>query len=239
MNRSRWIAVTIAVLTIIAAAVLWRPEPMLSPGPMLAGHAAIAGECRSCHLPLRGTPAAKCIGCHALADIGLHRSDGAPISHATPRVAFHQQLATPDCVACHGEHRGPLAAGALPHFSHAQLKPTIQAQCESCHRKPDGALHRKLGGNCQQCHASSGWKPARFEHQALFALSGPHDTTCANCHVGGDTTQFTCYGCHEHQPASIAARHRREGITDIANCVQCHRSADDDEAESPGDRGDP
>jgi hypothetical protein len=31
---------------------------------------------------------------------------------------------------------------------------------------------------------------------------------------------YTCYGCHEHQPARIEKRHR--GMVNITNCVKCH-----------------
>jgi len=30
---------------------------------------------------------------------------------------------------------------------------------------------------------------------------------------------YTCYGCHEHQPAQIITEHREEGIPSIENCV--------------------
>ena len=47
---------------------------------------------------------------------------------------------------------------------------------------------------------------------------------CATCHLSGNYKQYTCHGCHEHQQARIIAEHREEGITNIQNCVRCHRS---------------
>ena len=237
MKRSALLIATIAALIVIAGLVWFRPAAMLSPGPMMAGHAAIAGDCRSCHSPLRGSTPERCLACHALADIGLHNSAGVPIAHDRPRVAFHQQLANADCRSCHSEHRGALTPESMPRFAHAQLLPAVQAQCDSCHLKPDGGLHRSISGNCQQCHTSSAWKPADFEHDKLFLLSPPHDASCTTCHVDGEFRRFTCYGCHEHKPAEIAARHRREGIADVTNCVRCHRSAED-EGHGEGGQGD-
>jgi hypothetical protein len=49
--------------------------------------------------------------------------------------------------------------------------------------------------------------------------------------MDNDFNQYTCYGCHEHSRSNIRGEHREEGIYDYENCVECHRSADEDEAE--------
>lgn len=79
--------------------------------------------------------------------------------------------------------------------------------------------------NCAQCHSTTAWEPANFAHDRLFRLDGDHNVACATCHVGGNTARYTCYGCHEHQPAATIAEHREEGIRNIDNCVRCHRSS--------------
>jgi len=48
------------------------------------------------------------------------------------------------------------------------------------------------------------------------------------CHTGNDFKRYTCYGCHEHTPANVRAEHEKEGIRDFENCVECHRSADEE-----------
>ena len=44
------------------------------------------------------------------------------------------------------------------------------------------------------------------------------------------TANYTCYGCHEHSRSKIREEHLEEGIRDYENCVECHRSGDEDEA---------
>jgi hypothetical protein len=42
---------------------------------------------------------------------------------------------------------------------------------------------------------------------------------------------YGCYGCHEHEPAEIEHKHLEEGIADFGNCVNCHPTGREDEAE--------
>lgn len=42
-------------------------------------------------------------------------------------------------------------------------------------------------------------------------------------------SRYTCYGCHQHTPANIRGEHIEEGIRNFANCVDCHRSADEED----------
>ena len=69
----------------------------------------------------------------------------------------------------------------------------------------------------------TGWTPATFDHSRFFKLEGDHKVACVTCHVNNVYTRYTCFGCHEHQPAEIRARHAEEGIRNIDNCVRCHR----------------
>jgi hypothetical protein len=94
----------------------------------------------------------------------------------------------------------------------------------TCHTRPSGALHRGFGTlNCAQCHTTTAWEPATFAHERWFRLDGDHNVACTTCHTGGDYKRYTCYGCHEHQPAQMIAEHREEGIGNISNCARCHR----------------
>jgi hypothetical protein len=128
-------------------------------------------------------------------------------------------------MACHTDHSGPqLATPSRQRFAHALLKPELRGQCATCHRAPQTPLHAQSGKNCAACHSQTAWKPATFDHRRFFALTGPHKASCSTCHLGGDTSRYTCFSCHEHQPAQIRAEHAEEGIRDIENCVRCHRS---------------
>jgi len=72
---------------------------------------------------------------------------------------------------------------------------------------------------------------------AALALSTLASVASAQAAAGdavrGAKLAYTCYGCHEHTPAKIRAEHEEEGIRDFSDCVQCHRSAQ----EEPRERG--
>jgi len=222
---------------VIALTFAW-PQGMVAPGPVIPAHSEIAGNCFACHTPLRGVSAERCQACHKLTDIGIRTTQGATVAHKGARIAFHQALSQADCMACHSDHAGPLLLKAAHHsFAHGLLRPDARGQCASCHRAPATPFHAQAGRNCAACHSPKAWKPATFDHSHFFALTGPHQAACTTCHIGGNTSRYTCFGCHEHQPDKIRARHAEEGIRNIDNCAACHRSGSG-EGEERGEGGD-
>lgn len=213
-----------ATLLALAALAVVHPDSMIAPGKLIAGHADLESDCFACHAPFRGVDSARCVHCHKPADIGRVSTRGQPIEAKT-RVPFHQRLAREDCAGCHVDHAGVMALRRPMRFDHALLQPAVRSECESCHRAPADSLHRQIEGGCARCHRDSGWRPATFDHRRYFVLDRDHDAPCGTCHVGGDYARYTCYGCHEHTPGRIRAEHAEEGIRDFADCVRCHRSA--------------
>jgi len=259
-------------LAALIALVFFFPHLMVSPGPLVEGHAELATDCFACHAPWRGAASTLCIECHAVADIGLRTTKGTPITKRTIKASFHQDLTEQDCMACHSDHLGPkltqrsrkpfshilLREAVREHcsschitptdkvhrdikvecaqchktnawkpaeFDHALLAKAVLDQCEGCHKAPSDRLHRQIQGNCKSCHTAQAWKPATFDHDKFFVLDRNHDATCITCHTGNDYSRYTCYGCHEHRPESMRAKHLEEGIGNFENCVECHRSA--------------
>jgi len=233
--KARWLLALIAAnLAALMALAFIYPDLMVSPGPLVSAHAELATDCFACHAPLRGAASDRCMSCHALPNIGLRTTKGSPIPQKSLKTSFHQQLIEQDCMACHSDHQGPkLAKRSRKPFSHALLRPAIREQCESCHKSPTDGLHRQITGNCKQCHTQEAWKPATFDHDKLFLLDRDHNTSCVTCHTKNDYSRYTCYGCHEHQPEKVRREHVKEGILNFENCVECHRSAD----EEPGKTG--
>jgi predicted CXXCH cytochrome family protein len=279
-----------AVLALIIGLSVFKPQPMLAPGPVIPAHAAIGNDCWACHTPLKGAASARCITCHKPAAIGMFSTTGAPLPGG--KTGFHRQLTEPDCMACHSDHAGPALTGHRPAgFSHQLLKPAVRGDCASCHKPPAtppfAALHKAVdtrqcsqchqtkawrpasfshsllapaqasqcatchrppadsfhkgmfGLSCSQCHNVTAWEPARFDHSRWFVLDRDHNAPCATCHVAKRFDSYTCYGCHEHDPARTLAEHREEGVRgDISNCVRCHRSAEGEGGEGRLEGGD-
>jgi len=241
----RWgLWLLVAVLAGVIALTFVRPQQMVAPGPVIPAHRAIAGNCFACHAPLRGVSAQRCMTCHKLTDIGIRTTRGVALKSGGTRVAFHQALSEANCMACHSDHTGPLLLKAAQHsFAHTLLRPDVRGQCAACHRAPDTPLHAQAGSNCAACHSSKAWKPATFDHTRFFALTGPHKAACTTCHIGGNTSRYTCFGCHEHQPDQIRASHAEEGIQTVSHCAACHRSGSGESGEGregggEGGRGD-
>lgn len=232
--RNALLALIVTLLLVMVALIFTHPAAMLSPGALQPAHAKLSMDCFACHVPWRGAPAAQCMTCHKPADIGVRDTHGAALRQPL-RPGFHQKLPAGQCLNCHTDHRGaqpPLS------FSHALLPPATQRQCGSCHTAPATMVHERAGPVCSTCHTTKAWKPAAFDHARFFALTGPHNVPCATCHIGKSFATYTCYGCHEHRPAQIRAEHREVATRNLDNCVQCHRSADDEGDERGEGHGD-
>ncbi|MGZ5255578.1 MAG: hypothetical protein ACXWCT_14300 [Flavitalea sp.] len=159
----------------------------------------------------------ECIKCH---------------SPQKPDDDIHKIL-TVNCSECHSTE-----AWKPSHFKHDLLGERLN-ECRSCHenKKPADPLHKNFGNDiqCVQCHTTDKWKPSTFDHTKYFRFDGNHPSDCANCHDVNKTFEtYTCYNCHEHNPSKIENEHLKEGIQNFSNCVDCHRSSDENEAEGRG-----
>lgn len=228
--RRGWLLAVIAanLVALVALAFIY-PHLMVSPGALVAGHTELATDCFACHSPWRGAAPDRCATCHRSVDIGVRTTKGLPLTQRQLKTSFHQDLMELDCMACHSDHQGPrLTQRSRKPFSHGLLRTAVRERCDHCHVKPVDKLHRNLTGGCAQCHKTQAWKPATFEHGEHFVLDRDHDVKCVTCHVNEDYKRYSCYGCHEHTLQSIRAEHEEEGIAAYENCVECHRSADEE-----------
>jgi hypothetical protein len=234
MSRRALMATALASLGAMVALAVFVPGRMVSPGRVMDAHAKVADDCFACHAAFGGAPAAKCIACHKVADIGLRTTGGLVIAGEKKNVAFHQRLVEADCIACHSDHRGVQAFRPISRFSHDLIEAGLRGQCGSCHQKPGDALHLRVDANCSQCHTITAWRPATFAHERYFRFNRDHTTACATCHVDNVYADYTCYGCHEHSRSGIRSEHAEEGIRDYENCVKCHRSGDEHDTDRNG-----
>ena len=182
--------------------------------------------CADCHVaPGYSFEQGTCVACHQEMDIGFMGQHVAAFGSAC--LSCHQgseNLAAFDhgsVFALQGAH----AALACETCHSGQPLQDLSSGCVACHAEPD--LHRgQFGTDCAACHAESGWSPARLRYHT-FPLdhSGTGDLACSVCH-GQDYVSYSCFGCHEHEPAQTERKHREEGLQDIADCARCHPSGE-------------
>jgi hypothetical protein len=118
-------------------------------------------------------------------------------------------------------------------FRHDVLADSVKSDCVLCHgqQKPSDSLHRQISQQCSACHKTSGWRPAFFEHTKYFRFDSNHRPRCDSCHKDAASySNYTCYACHEHAPANMAAKHAEEGIRNLDNCARCHRTGNAEES---------
>ena len=226
------IVIALNLLVLVALAFAY-PQLMVSPGPLVKGHADLSTDCFACHVPLRGASPALCIGCHAVADIGLKTSQGTPIVARATRTAFHQDLVEQDCMACHSDHQGPkLTKRSRKPFTHALLNQPVQQRCASCHAAPKDTVHRDLKVECSQCHQTDAWLPAHFDHALLAVAARDRCETCHNAPTDRLHRQIQghCKSCHQTTAWTPATfDHDKFFVLDRdhnTTCDTCHKNSD-------------
>jgi hypothetical protein len=151
-----------------------------------------------------------CQTCHAVSAM----SWGGEFNHATTGFPLTGAHAAAACASC---HKNNVFQGA-------------SAECYSCHA-PDftsaaNPPHTGFATACVQCHTTSAWHPASFNHSTTgFALTGAHATVaCTDCHKNGvfTGTATACYACHQAQFTGAVNPPHAGFPTD---CVTCHTTA--------------
>jgi len=235
---ARWVALMVLALaaqTTHAGSL----ERLLMPGEVSSAHARFEDDCGTCHdRSDKSRQRALCLGCHD------HREIAADIQAGE---GFHGRAARKaQCNACHTEHKGrgadivhfdadgfdhkrtdfPLtgihAATSCDACHHAGKRfREAQKGCQECHRSDDA--HRgKLGGDCAQCHETTGFRPAKFDHsKTRFPLKDAHGkVACTACHrdPGYKGTPMRCVDCHTADDVHRGSRG--------PDCGACHGTAD-------------
>jgi len=216
----------------------WQPRQQdarhaRTPFPLYGAHAGVA--CWRCH------PGAE-VGNFQRADTrceSCHQDDLARTNDPN-HIA---QGWTQDCQRCHSptDWRGasfnhsifPLTGAHIPldcslcHIG-GVFKGTPR-DCASCHLGDYNATtdpNHVMAGfptNCEQCHNTTMWEGATFNH-TTFPLTGAHiSLDCSLCHIGGvfQGTPRNCVDCHLTEYNNTTnPNHAASGFS--TNCDQCH-----------------
>ncbi len=109
-------------------------------------------------------------------------------------------------------------------------------ECAACHADPIYHLGMFSGQACSHCHTTAAWRPAPYNGPHTFPMNHGQErsrmNTCADCHQP-TLAQWTCYTCHDR--AETEQEHRKENIADFTDCLRCHPTGREDEAEDGGD----
>ena len=173
-----------------------------------------------------------CAGCHT-----SKTWSGTAFDHAKTKFPLTGAHAKVQCIACHPSER---------------YKETLVA-CISCHGLRD-VHHGAFGDKCDQCHVSTAWKTAKFDHAKTdFPLRGRHGalacalchtptmktaklgTACIDCHQAGDVHKGVngpgCHDCHgEVLWKTVSFNHDKDtkfslrGGHKEAPCKACHKA---------------
>lgn len=186
-------------------------------------------DCLSCHTDHKGIMAFRPVNQFSHNLLMQSSANKCNSCHTNPSDALHTNLTT-NCMECHTTN-----AWTPSIFNHEKfLKNNIKLsskQCIECHTNPSDALHTSLTTSCIECHTTNAWTPSTFKHNEYFRLDRDHNAKCVTCHINNNFTQYTCYSCHEHSRSNIRREHIEEGIYNFDNCVECHRSSNEHEAE--------
>ena len=166
------------------------------------------------HIQERG---AKCVNCHNGA------GNMKDFDHNRVFVLDGQHAAV-QCLTCHVEEK---------------FRGTPK-ECAGCHQEPQ--IHAGLFGvDCAACHTTTAWAPAMLtqhtfplDHGRRSPSGGEQgEITCATCHTNSYVT-YTCYGCHEHDPAEIQRTHAQEDIAGerLNECAACHAAGHKEEGDN-------
>jgi hypothetical protein len=186
-----------------------------------------SAACVNCHLKdFQGTTqpnhvqanfAQTCQQCHSTASW-----NGASFDHSTTGFPLTGAHTTVQCVQCHVNNNYNLTSA--------------NTACVSCHLKDfQGTTNPNhvSGGfpqTCQQCHSTTAWTGATFDHSTTgFPLTGAHTTVqCVQCHVNNNynltSANTACVSCHlKDFQGTTNPNHVTSGFPQT--CQQCHTTA--------------
>lgn len=192
---------------------------------------------------------------------GCHREIGNPFDQQICTDCHAQNPQAPNFMIEHLEQFGPSCLDChdgvdrLSDFDHTRFFPLDGAHmdlgcevchqekvfrgapsdCVECHAEPE--IHLGFfGTRCEYCHATQSWSPAALRmHRFPLDHGGQGEVACETCHVE-TYVEYTCYGCHDHQPDAIRESHQEAGIMpeELPNCAVCHSNGLEAE-QTPGD----
>jgi hypothetical protein len=204
--------------------------------PLSAAHLAV--DCEGCH-PLQpegglqyvNTPV-ECEACHLSDFLATTNPNHVEAGFDRDCSLCHSAIVWPRARFDHdasgfpltGAHRG---IGCNPCHTGGVFA-ALPSDCFSCHaddyQQASGHVSGGFSQNCDDCHSTTTWDGATFDH-SFFALNGGHaGLDCAQCHTSGEPGPIPsdCYSCHsddyQQAPGHVSGSYSQ-------SCDDCHSTA--------------
>lgn len=195
-------------------------------------HKSLEGiNCTSCHSDHMGIKPGKVLKNFNHTLLPENSISNCVSCHNKPIDNLHKRLSS-ECKSCHSTEGWKSSVV----FNHTMIEGTGKNNCTDCHKKPADSFHNDLKDNCSKCHGTSKWIPSTFNHSSYFLLDNNHNAKCNVCHTSNNYKAFTCYGCHEHSQGEIIKEHNEEGLSNINDCIACHKSGNEHDIRMNGER---
>ncbi len=168
-------------------------------------------NCQTCHHEHQGRD-------FKIVDWGQAGKKG--FDHAKTGWLLENKHAKVECAKCHDPRR----------ITDVEVRKVLEKGRESWLGQPTACAachfdeHRaQLGTECQGCHDTKGWKPARFDHaKAAYKLEGKHaKVQCVKCHADQPAPPPGEQGAKSApvRPALVA----RYKPVPFQACIDCHK----------------
>ncbi|MFO0984838.1 MAG: hypothetical protein U1E76_24440 [Planctomycetota bacterium] len=185
----------------------------------------------SCRTAYAGTPT-DCYSCHADDYARAKDPDHVAAGYPTTCEQCHTTAGWDRANFKHDKWKLTGAhLGVACQKCHANGYAGTPTDCYSCHaddyaraKDPDHVANG-YPTTCEQCHNTSSWDDANFDHESFFPIAkGNHKLDCNLCHTTGSTTTFSCIDCHAHTKTDMDRKHREvQGYRyESKACYQCH-----------------
>lgn len=181
MRRLGWI---IGVTAILFTAVMLAPHTSYQPGQLMAAHAQLEGQCRSCHRAWHGPVSQRCVACHGdITDVNKHGA--MDMSDELTAILPGRHLLLDEnnylvCLSCHSEHQGRVV----------DVSATAAFACTWCHHHSSiKAVDEHVAPIVQRPEqpANNFIQPFNHkQHQALIEShhpARPGGFACTSCHI--------------------------------------------------------
>ncbi|MBI3872430.1 MAG: hypothetical protein HY304_05075 [candidate division Zixibacteria bacterium] len=190
-------------------------------------------SCGHCHTNGYSGAPMQCDACHHTDYLGVIDPNHVSAGFSTDCASCHTTSGWKPASFDHGQ-TGFALTGAHRSVTcnscHASGFTGTASACYACHgadysgaTNPNHAL-----GNyptlCEQCHTTSAWTPASYDHNLSgFPLTGAHTSVaCNKCHITGFAgTPTACYACHAGDYTGVTdPNHVAAGFP--TTCQRCH-----------------